>query len=365
MSPRHLRLLALLRHRDAANVGEVFPAAQRAAIRGAILAREAAAPTTTRRSASGLMRAGPRPRRARVALAVLAVLACTLAAVTLAVLDASTPHARRGNPGGPVIHASPVSFRYPTNGPDSGDIVATVVDPFAAQSSLDAAFRAAGLDIAISLVPASPSAVGTVVEISEPSSGPQIETLTGGTCVTGGGGPGNCPVGLKIPRGFAGSGSIVLGRPAKAGEDYESTNSAFAPGESLHCSGLIGTTVAAALPKLAALGISVQWQPQASTAPPQPASTPVATSTVTDTTTTSATDTSTSTTSSGTTSAGTKSSTTSSASGVQSEGTPPAGSSHIVDGDPIKLGVVMLQTQADALSPTKLAQETHMYGGGC
>ena len=352
MSPRHLRLLAMLRHGDAANVGELFPAARRAAIRSAILAGEAARPTTPLPAARawGFVRAGRRRRRARVAVAGLVVLACTLA-VTLAVLDSSTPSARRANPTGPVIHASPVSFRYPTRGPDSGDIVATVVDPFAAQSSLDAAFRAAGLDITVGLVPASPSAVGTVVEISEPSSGPQIQTLTGGTCVTGGGGPGNCPVGLKIPRGFAGSGSIVLGRPAKAGEAYESTNSAFAPGESLHCSGLIGTSVAAALPKLAARGITVQWQPEVSPAAPQPAGSPVATSTVTDTTTTSAT--------------ATSASTTSSASGVQANGGPPPGDYRVVDGDPIKLGVVMLQTQADALSPTQLAQETQMYSAGC
>ena len=359
MSPLHLRLLALLRHGDAANVGEVFPADQRAAIRAAILAGETAVPATAPPVARG-WRLARRPRRARVAVAGLAALAGALAAVTLALLSTSAPSARRGNPSGPVIHASPVSFRYPTHGPDRGDIVATVVDPFAAQSSLDAAFRAAGLDITVSLVPASPSAVGTVVEISEPSSGPEIETLTGGTCVTGGGGPGNCPVGLKVPRGFAGSGSIVLGRPAKPGENYESTNSAFAPGESLHCSGLIDTTVATALPKLAALGVSVQWQPQASTAAPQPASTPVATSTVTDTTSTSATVTSTSTTSSDTTT-----STTSSASGAQGAGTPPPGSSRIVDGTPIRLGVVMLQTQAGALSPTQSAQEAHMYDGGC
>ena len=36
MSPLHLRLLAMLRHGDAANVGEVFPADQRAAIRATI-----------------------------------------------------------------------------------------------------------------------------------------------------------------------------------------------------------------------------------------------------------------------------------------------------------------------------------------
>jgi len=172
------------------------------------------------------------------------------------------------------------------------------------------------------------------------------------SCVTGGGGPGNCPVGLKIPREFAGSGSIVLGRPAKAGEAYESTNSAFAPGESLHCSGLIGETVATALPKLAARGITVQWPAQASSAPSQPATTPFPATTATDTaTTTSTTATSTSATSSG--------------SGVQGAGTPAPGTYRIVDGTPIKLGVVMLQTQPDTLSPKQLAQETHTYSAGC
>ena len=43
MSPRDLRLLITLRHADAANVDEVFPADRRAAIRAAILAGETAA----------------------------------------------------------------------------------------------------------------------------------------------------------------------------------------------------------------------------------------------------------------------------------------------------------------------------------
>lgn len=196
--------------------------------------------------------------------------------------------------------------------------------------------------------------MGTVVEISEPSRGPQIETLTGGSCVTGGGGPGNCPIGLKIPRKFTGSGAITLGRPAKPGEAYESTNSAFAPGESLHCSGLIGETVAAATPTLTARDITVRWQPQTSVAAPQPATAPVATSTATATTSTTTMDTSTTSTTS-----------TSSAAGAQGETSPPQRSYHIVDGDPIKPGVVILQTQADPLTPAQLAQDAHMYGAGC
>jgi hypothetical protein len=348
MSPRDLRLLIALRHADAANVAEVFPADRRAAMRAAILAGESTA--TPALAIPRLRRRGGARRRSLRAKLAAPALAAALAAVTLAVVS-STPSHPPSHPSHPVIHASPVSFRYPTRGPDDGYIIATVLDPLAAQSSLDAAFRAAGLDIAVSIVPASPSAVGTVVEISEPSSGPQIETLTGGSCVTGGGGPGNCPIGLKIPRAFRGSGSITLGRPANPGEPYDSTNSAFAPGESLHCSGLIGKTLAAAAPVLAARGITAQRRSQGATALPQPAPTPVATTT----TAASPTATSTSTTSTSTSSSG---------SGTQGAGTAPPGA-YVVDGSPIKLGVVMLQTQAEPLSPSQLAQDTHMYDAGC
>ena len=192
MSTRHLRLLKALRHRDTAQVGRLFPAARREAMLAAIYAA-APAPAAVARWGAPLRR---RPRM----LALAGLAACGLAAALIGAL-ASAPAVAPPHPSGRV---SVVSFRYPKRGPDSGYIVATVTDPFAAQSSLDAAFKAAGLDISVSLVAASPSAVGTVVEISEPSSGPQIEPLTGGSCVTGGGGPGNCPVGLKIPRDFTG-----------------------------------------------------------------------------------------------------------------------------------------------------------------
>jgi len=352
MTPRLLRALATLRHADAARVDETFPAARRAAIQAAILAAGPAAPATPpARRLRRMAGARRRPARTRVAVpAFAALIAGGVAAVTLAVVT-STPTASRTD-SSPVIHASPVSFRYPMRGPDSGDIIATVTDPFAAQSSLDAAFRAAGLDITISLVPASPSAVGTVVEISEPSSGPQIETLTGGPCVTGGGGPGNCPIGLKIPRDFTGSGSIALGRPVKPGEAYVSTNSAFAPGESLHCSGLIGATIAAAMPKLAARGITVQWQlpvpaSAAAGAAPAPVTSPTDTTAASTNTSTTATTTS-----------------TSSSAGASDAG-PPSSSYHIANAIPIRPRVVMLVTQADPLSAAESAQDARMYGAGC
>jgi hypothetical protein len=64
---------------------------------------------------------------------------------------------------------------------------------------------------------------------------------------------------VDIPATFTGSGSIILGRPAQPGEQYAATGSAFAPGETLHCSGLIDAQVAAAEPILAADGITVTW----------------------------------------------------------------------------------------------------------
>jgi hypothetical protein len=349
MSPRHLRLLKALRHRDTAQVERLFPPARREAMLAAIYAAGAAAPAP-----SAAARWGAVLRRRPRVLAVAGLAACGLAAALIGALASAPAVAPSSHPNGGRV--SVVSFRYPKHGPDSGYIVATVTDPFAAQSSLDAAFKAAGLDISVSLVAASPSAVGTVVEISEPSSGPQIESLTGGSCVTGGGGPGNCPIGLKIPRDFTGQGSVTIGRPARPGEAYETTNSAFAPGESLHCSGLIGATVATALPKLRALGITAQWRTPVSqpARAGQPVTTPVPASTTSMT----------STTSSDTTETTTSSSSSSSDAAAGSATPPPAGY-HIVDGDPVSAGVVILLAQPGALTPAALAQSAQMYSGGC
>jgi hypothetical protein len=97
-----------------------------------------------------------------------------------------------------------------------------------------------------------------VLYVGESGAGDQIKALQGGHCLMGGGG---CPIGLDIPKDFAGEGGISLGRPAKAGEQYESAASIFAPGEPLHCSGLLGARVAMALPVLQADNLMVvQWR---------------------------------------------------------------------------------------------------------
>ncbi len=243
-------LLRDLRPGDAERVGAIFPSEQRAALLQSIVG---AAPRPLadpgRRAAAGDIRRRRRRRsshRWRPAL-VSALAAGAVAAVVGVTLDTSSDV-------GPAP-AEAVTFGTAP----SGAIVATVTEPFAAQSQLDAAFAAQGLKITVSLLPVSPSVVGTVLFVGE--SGPataQIKPLQGGHCLSGGGG---CAIGVEIPRGFRGSGNITLGRPAKPGEPYESSASLFAPGEALHCSGLLGARVADALPVLRKRALAVvDWR---------------------------------------------------------------------------------------------------------
>ena len=235
-----------LRPRDADRVDEWFSPAQRDALLREItstprpLAADERDPATTRRR-SARSRASRRPRLLVLAASVIAA----GFAVAVLVLNSTvqTQPARAA-----------VSFRTAAD----GEIVATVRNPVAAENQLDAAFAAHGLRITVSLVPVSPSLVGTVVYASDTGGNDAIQTIGHGRCLTGGGG---CPIGLKIPSDFTGRGSITLGRPAKAGESYESTASAFAPGEALHCSGLFGARVSAAMSVLHARRLTVaQWR---------------------------------------------------------------------------------------------------------
>jgi hypothetical protein len=244
------QLMADLRHPDAGRVDELFPSSRRLELRREIIARErpnTSEPTSRLRGGRTERRHWPlalTPTRRHVLLSTLGALAVVAAAVALIAGSAVRPQPASGA----------VAFRTDAR----GEIVATVTNPFAAEDRLKAAFAAHGLDITMSLVPVSPSLVGTVVYISNPSSAAAIEPLQGGHCVTGGGG---CAIGVKVPVTFTGPGYITLGRPAKPGESYESQASALAPGEPLHCSGLLGTQVSQALTMLNKDKLAVvQWR---------------------------------------------------------------------------------------------------------
>jgi len=181
------------------------------------------------------------PSKAWLAAAAAVMVAV---AVTLATQWPTGQHARL--PRGVTPGVQLVDFS--TKG---GNVIALITHPDAAARQLAAVFRAHGLHIDVRTVPVSPSLVGTFVFTSGP---PVIRTMWKRGCsVTG------CPVGLVIPASFTGHASVVVGRPARHGEGYESMADAFAPGEVLHCSGLLGAPASAALPVLKKLRLSARW----------------------------------------------------------------------------------------------------------
>jgi hypothetical protein len=241
------KLLRELRPREAEHVDDWFPAERRTELMRRIMSgtsvvaiQDRVGTPSRRWRLLGTTHAVRRP-------AVLSALGVTAAAIVAAVVMMSTG----------AVSPAPAQAVAFHNAPD-GAIIATVTEPFAAQAQLDAAFAKQGLKITVRLVPSSPSAVGTVVSFGESNPGvSQVRPLQGGSCMSGGGG---CAIGIEIPRSFTGEGTIYLGRPAKPGETYEASNSAFAPGEWLHCSGLLGARVAAALPVLESKHLSIEWR---------------------------------------------------------------------------------------------------------
>jgi hypothetical protein len=201
-----------------------------------ILATDAAQPSMAR------IRPKPRPSR------VLAV------AATVALLGASLWVASS-------MIIRPKDALAVTFGERKGYISAVFTDPAAAKETIDAAFAKRGFDIHVSLVPASPSLVGTVGAMSEDPLAQQhdIKVLYDTGCWTEGGGQ-RCPIGLLIPKDFAGHASIEVGQAAQPGKTYELGNQAFFPGEDLHCSGIAGMTVEQAMPVLQDLGVRVMWR---------------------------------------------------------------------------------------------------------
>jgi hypothetical protein len=89
------------------------------------------------------------------------------------------------------------------------------------------------------MVPGSPSAAGGLI-----TSIPWREGLTPVTAKGKCRSASVCPVGLKIPRGWHGSGTVIFCRPAKPGEHYAVTGPATAPGEVMHGLRFRGRTVA-------------------------------------------------------------------------------------------------------------------------
>jgi hypothetical protein len=162
----------------------------------------------------------------------------------------------RTGPAASPESTRPISAQALSFVTSDGSVTVIVRDPLADPARYRAEFAAHHLNITLKLVPASPSLVGTVVYIGEPS-GAGITPITArGKCYTGGGGSA-CPVGVRIPADFRGQAELVFGRAARPGEQYESTAPATAPGEVMHGLRFRGLTVTQVLAMLRERDVTV------------------------------------------------------------------------------------------------------------
>jgi hypothetical protein len=203
----------------------------------------------------GAVRHGSGPSRLRKRLLIGVPVAAALAVAGLIATSLGAPGQHVGpiNVGPPKAQAAALSFTR------HGRYIDVVVrNPLADPKRYRAEFAKYHLNITLTLVAASPSIVGTLVEESTSAgSGAVITPITAiGRCFTGGGGN-VCPVGVKVPVDFRGTASLVFGRAARPGEQYESTGQVNGPGEAMHGLHYQGKTVAAVLAMLARRGYTV------------------------------------------------------------------------------------------------------------
>ncbi|NYH54384.1 hypothetical protein HNR06_003973 [Nocardiopsis arvandica] len=182
------------------------------------------------------------PRRKR--LLVAAPIAAALAVGGVAATALFDPFADEGSslPLGP----EPAAAAVLDVSVEEGVVVAEVLDPTADAEAYAAEFAEHGLDVTLRFVPASPTVVGNLVYLDDNMTGEgtderDVEVVTSpGECTPQGGG---CPVGVRIPEDYDNPVEVVFGREPEAGEHYESTNAATAPGEALEGMEPAGMTV--------------------------------------------------------------------------------------------------------------------------
>jgi hypothetical protein len=208
-----------------------------------------------RRTAAGRRSPGRRGRIRRRWI-IGAPLAAGLAAAVLIITSLGHP----GQHVGPVsVAPAPAQAQALSFTRHGGFIDVIVRDPLADPARYRAEFARYHLDITLKLLPVSPSIVGTVVYFGQSAHSGTLTPITAqGKCLEASG-TSACPVGIRIPVGFRGNAQLVFGRAARPGEQYESTASAFAPGEALHGLSVRGLRVTQVLALLRHRHVTVAW----------------------------------------------------------------------------------------------------------
>ncbi|HSR87123.1 MAG TPA: hypothetical protein VLM11_23315 [Streptosporangiaceae bacterium] len=172
--------------------------------------------------------------------------------------------------GAPGQHLGPVSVGPPKAQAAAlefirhGRYIEVIVrNPVADPKRYRAEFAVYHLNISLTMVPASPSSVGTLVAEGLSAGASDLKPITArGRCFTRAEGDA-CPVGVEVPVDFRGSATIVFGRAARPGEHYDAAGDPTARGEAMHGLPFQGKTVAAVLAMLARRGVTVAfWRVQ-------------------------------------------------------------------------------------------------------
>ncbi|GIH52428.1 hypothetical protein SAMN05421833_12440 [Microbispora rosea] len=209
----------------------------------------------------------PAPRRPRVARAVagaarsiarsprLVPVIVSLTAVLLAV-GWLVP----GAAGlGPAPAAAALDIRR-----EGDHYVVMVRDLFAAPASYQRELRQRGLDVDVRLVPIAAASVGHALYFDGTRDFSAIRPIEApGECVR----MALCPIGFRIPVGFRGHATVLIGRAARPGERYGVLEAIDMEGQPFHCVDYVNKTVAEVLPLLRERGLRAEFTSPATKGP--------------------------------------------------------------------------------------------------
>ncbi|MFI7690105.1 hypothetical protein ACIBQ6_13605 [Nonomuraea sp. NPDC049655] len=213
-----------------------------------------------------------KPRRRWIRRRWLALVPVTVVLVGMAI---ALPVLLQPREVGPFIVGPAKALAFAKNG-DYIDV--RIVDPDADPRRFREDFAAHGLNVTLTMEPASPSLVGTLVSVSAPQrtvtfhadgftidgepGDNRIKLIKGTDC-----GRTWCQAGVSIPVSLRSPFELISGRPARPGERYELTGDPTARGEILEGADLANRTVAEVKALLRERGATVESYHQA---PPEP-----------------------------------------------------------------------------------------------
>ena len=152
-----------------------------------------------------------------------------------------------------------LSSSTPASADSSNEVVASISSHNDAAGQLESFFKLHHYRIGVEEVPSSPSQVGSILAVrpdAATTDDKPVPRMIAGPCA--GGAPG-CVDAIALPLHYVASAEVLIGRPAKTGESYYGPPDIFAPGELLHCSGVLGEALKQALPTLRGLHLEVVW----------------------------------------------------------------------------------------------------------